>query len=290
MRKFVCVGALVMAAAGTCSAVVPNTGPDSTHSWVGVVGGASGTAIARRTVITAKHVGWTTYTIQGHVYTATGRINHPSMDIALLTFSENLPGWHRLGTEAPLGAAISLVGFGHTGTVNASNTGYNVNTSTFGTRRQAPNAVDEFMFIPGYGPTILSYIAVNGDGVCAVGDSGGGFFAGDRLVGVVSFVFSAEEALPDYGFASLNGGVPYFGSGAINLTDPAVRTWVRANMVPSPNNCPADFDQDGFVTGLDFDLYVAAFEAGDLDADFDGDGFVTGIDFDLYVGAFEEGC
>lgn len=54
--------------------------------------------------------------------------------------------------------------------------------------------------------------------------------------------------------------------------------------------CAADFDGDGFVTGIDFDLYVAAFESGDLSSDFDGDGFITGIDFDLYVVAFEAGC
>lgn len=58
----------------------------------------------------------------------------------------------------------------------------------------------------------------------------------------------------------------------------------------TPVVCRADFDGDGFVTGVDFDLYVAAFEAGDVVADFDGDGFVTGIDFDLYVAAFEAGC
>lgn len=54
--------------------------------------------------------------------------------------------------------------------------------------------------------------------------------------------------------------------------------------------CPVDFDGDGFVTGIDFDLYVAAFEAGDMRADFDHDGFITGIDYDLYVVAFEAGC
>lgn len=60
-----------------------------------------------------------------------------------------------------------------------------------------------------------------------------------------------------------------------------------------PHHLPgqqADFDGDGFVTGADFDLYVQAFEAGDLAADFDGDGFLSGIDFDLYVQAFEAGC
>ncbi len=54
--------------------------------------------------------------------------------------------------------------------------------------------------------------------------------------------------------------------------------------------CPSDFDKDGFVTGDDFDAYVAAFELGDIASDFDHDGFVTGDDFDAYVAAFESGC
>lgn len=54
--------------------------------------------------------------------------------------------------------------------------------------------------------------------------------------------------------------------------------------------CPADFDQDGFISGPDFDAFVEAFEAGDVAADFDSDGFITGVDFDLYVQAFEAGC
>lgn len=54
--------------------------------------------------------------------------------------------------------------------------------------------------------------------------------------------------------------------------------------------CPADYDRDGFVTGLDYDFFVFDFEAGDMDADFDRDGFITGLDFDAYVYAFEAGC
>jgi len=54
--------------------------------------------------------------------------------------------------------------------------------------------------------------------------------------------------------------------------------------------CPADFDGDGFVTGDDFDAFVADFEAGNSAADFDYDGFVTGDDFDAYVVAFAAGC
>ena len=62
--------------------------------------------------------------------------------------------------------------------------------------------------------------------------------------------------------------------------------WTR----PIPPVCAVDFDGDGFLTGLDFDGYVAAFEAGDDSADFDEDGFVTGLDFDAYVAGFEAGC
>ncbi len=54
--------------------------------------------------------------------------------------------------------------------------------------------------------------------------------------------------------------------------------------------CPTDFDRDGFVTGDDFDGFVAAFELGDGAADFDGDTFVTGDDFDAYALAFQSGC
>lgn len=53
---------------------------------------------------------------------------------------------------------------------------------------------------------------------------------------------------------------------------------------------PADFDQNGFVNGDDFDSFVALFEAGDPGADFDQNGFVNGDDFDSFVGHFEAGC
>lgn len=54
--------------------------------------------------------------------------------------------------------------------------------------------------------------------------------------------------------------------------------------------CPADFNADGFVTGDDFDAFVAEFEAGNSRADFNNDSFVTGDDFDGYVAAFAGGC
>ena len=54
--------------------------------------------------------------------------------------------------------------------------------------------------------------------------------------------------------------------------------------------CRPDFDRDGFLTGLDFDGFVTAFEQGWWYADFNGDGFVTGADFDEFVESYESGC
>ena len=54
--------------------------------------------------------------------------------------------------------------------------------------------------------------------------------------------------------------------------------------------CTAEYDGDGFVSGADFDLFVAEYENGISEADVDGDGFVTGADFDRFVEAFEAGC
>jgi len=54
--------------------------------------------------------------------------------------------------------------------------------------------------------------------------------------------------------------------------------------------CPSDVNGDGFVTGEDFDEFVAAFELGDAFADYNGDTFVTGEDFDEFVEDFSLGC
>lgn len=64
----------------------------------------------------------------------------------------------------------------------------------------------------------------------------------------------------------------------------------EAWLVRLGETCPSDFNHDGFVTGEDFDQFLAAFSAGDLSADMDGDGFISGNDFDLYVAAFGSGC
>jgi hypothetical protein len=53
--------------------------------------------------------------------------------------------------------------------------------------------------------------------------------------------------------------------------------------------CPADFDQDGGVTGADVEAFFAAFEAGDACGDTDLDGGVTGADVEAFFAAFEAG-
>lgn len=61
------------------------------------------------------------------------------------------------------------------------------------------------------------------------------------------------------------------------------------DMVPK-QSCRADFDQDGFVNGNDYDLFAQAFDAAESAADVDGDGFVNGNDYDLFAEAFDAGC
>ncbi len=57
-----------------------------------------------------------------------------------------------------------------------------------------------------------------------------------------------------------------------------------------PLPCHADFDQNGFVNGTDFDDFVDAFYWGRTAADFDANGFVNGDDFDGFILAFFYGC
>jgi len=58
----------------------------------------------------------------------------------------------------------------------------------------------------------------------------------------------------------------------------------------TPIYCPADFDENGFVNGVDFDDFVLEFVLGTDAADFDANTFVNGDDFDAFLLAFEAGC
>ncbi len=97
------------------------------------------------------------------------------------------------------------------------------------------------------------------------------------------------ENLPASKFLSLSRSRTNFdprlhtGPAWANIVDPDPKT-------PEVPDCLADFNVDGFVNGIDFDEYVALFEAGRPGADVDGDTFVSGIDFDLYMDHFIAGC
>jgi hypothetical protein len=54
--------------------------------------------------------------------------------------------------------------------------------------------------------------------------------------------------------------------------------------------CPADLNCDGFLDGIDYDLFNNAWESGSPDADINADGFLDGIDYDLFNNQFESGC
>lgn len=50
---------------------------------------------------------------------------------------------------------------------------------------------------------------------------------------------------------------------------------------------PADINGDGFVNGLDYDLFAEWFESGGRRADFNLDGFVNALDYDAFAEEFE---
>ena len=63
-----------------------------------------------------------------------------------------------------------------------------------------------------------------------------------------------------------------------------------ADFTINGQHCDADFNNDGFVNGDDYDAFASAFEAADISADVNHDGFVNGDDFDAFASHFEEGC
>ncbi len=142
------------------------------------------------------------------------------------------------------------------------------------------------------GTTNTIAYAVSADGATIVGSSNTGTSASLRAI-----IWRAETGIQDLQ-AILNPppgwtltearGISADGRtivGTATVVGSGSQSWIAT--LPA---CAADFDGDGFLTGDDFDQYVAAFEAGSLAADFDHDGFVTGDDFDAFQAAFEAGC
>jgi hypothetical protein len=93
------------------------------------------------------------------------------------------------------------------------------------------------------------------------------------------FTLSASAGQPDAGTLGNPAGFQVFGG-----------FW---SPIPPPD-CPADFNDDGFLDFFDYDDYVNCFETGvcppGKTADINGDGFADFFDYDDFVSAFEAGC
>ncbi len=184
-------------------------------------------------------------------------------------------------TQVPSGIATDLAGlnrfFDDPGTANTGN--------------GMPPLVDMGAFEFGAGPCTAVIEIQPADKIACPGDS-------------VTFTIQASgasgyqwrfESLPIPGADQVSYSIVAVGAADVGLYDCVVSNACggvvsTAAMLTIGDCCLADFDGNGFLNGLDFDLFVAAFESGDLSADFDGNDFVNGVDFDLYVAAFEAGC
>lgn len=65
---------------------------------------------------------------------------------------------------------------------------------------------------------------------------------------------------------------------------------VELTVIPEPEPCPADVNQDGSLNGLDFGAWLGAFNAGLPTADQNADGAINGLDFGAWLANFNAGC
>lgn len=208
----------------TTSTVDPGVA-DSSWSWVGSMNGASAVAIGPRTVLTAKHVGAGAFVLGGRSYamyssTAAPKMNGTDVDLRVVRLRDVLPGWYELGLSVAKKSAVTMVGFGGAGVVNDKGNAYRILGG--GDRRAGSNVITDRKKVGGRGPALTSMLDGAGDSVLAGGDSGGGWFAGGKLVGISSYVFSNDDKKASFGWAKK----AYFGSGAVDLTDSKVRKWL----------------------------------------------------------------
>lgn len=211
---------------------------DLAHSWVGQLGGASAVAIGPRTVLTAAHVGASDFYLNGVVYrmastAAAPKISGTKVDLRVVQLQDSLPGWYSLGLSAAKRSVITMVGYGGYGVVSDTGTAYRILGG--GARRAGSNQVTAHKKVGGRGPAITSMLNGAGESVLAGGDSGGGWFAGDRLVGISSFVFTKKPKKTAYGWAR----TAYFGSGAVDLTNTKVARWVNGQILVAPRSLGA---------------------------------------------------
>jgi len=235
-------------------AIYPNTGTDSSFTFVGRVGsgggwGGSGTIISPYEVLTAKHVGGTTFYLDGNLanpYTATSRIEHTTGDLAILHFDTPLPYYSAPIYTDMIGKTATMVGFGYSANARNNGTGYNIDWSSAGVRRSGANKI-EYRETTYLSPSISASVSIQyildkqgtsdwvpGEAGVLFGDSGGGWFIQDagqwRLVGVNSYIFDATGNGTDVNYNTFCD----FGDGGAAVDLNQYRDWIKANTTPVP--------------------------------------------------------
>ncbi|MFO0835147.1 MAG: M1 family aminopeptidase [Phycisphaerales bacterium] len=130
-------------------------------------------------------------------------------------------------------------------------------------------------------PVVLSY---NSGTFAATLDAGTPFPAGDYVVTVSDNVKTATGAIKlDGEIADANNASSLPSGEGLAGGNAVWAFYVTAT-------CAADFNNDGFVNGDDYDAFASAFDAGTSAGDFNHDGFVNGDDYDLFAEHFDAGC
>lgn len=134
----------------------------SVFDWVG----NSGTVISPHFVLTARHVGGTSFSLNGTTYTAAERFNHPTADIALLRFDNPFSKYSLPYFGNVQGQVATFVGFGATATLRTTGvnawTGYD-NIGGGGTRRAVENRIEAIFTDVAFGGAITTVLAADLD-------------------------------------------------------------------------------------------------------------------------------
>ena len=215
----------------TTSQVAPGAA-DASWSFVGSMSGASAVAVGSHSVLTAGHVGGGSFILGGVSYRMAStemapKVGKNATDLRIVHLADALPGWYDVATSVSKGAAVTIVGFGGSGVVNAEKTGYSLTSG--GARHAGANEVSSKETTSGRGPTMRALLNGAGEAVVAGGDSGGGWFSRGKLVGISSFTYTKNAKKAAYGFAKK----AYFGSGAIDLTNSTLKTWLAGELATS---------------------------------------------------------
>ncbi|MBN9503484.1 MAG: hypothetical protein BGO01_11495 [Armatimonadetes bacterium 55-13] len=118
----------------------------ATFDTVGIMlGGGSGTVISPHFVLSAKHVGGNGFFINGNLYNAVQRYDHPTADITLLRFDTPFSSYSLPTFDDMMGQVLTFVGYGATASERTSGTnawtGYDY-LGGFGTRRAVTNRIE----------------------------------------------------------------------------------------------------------------------------------------------------